>query len=183
MNVSVLNEKELLLMKDFEKENKKTLDEKMLDKLNKKRIQEKEGTKKDLLLSCENDLCDSIDRVFKKVINESETKETTLELTLLQYYKLETREACIAEFGKTVIEQNHLEKVYDKILKQVYNKWKNHVKYCKVQEEINQQQEAQDTKFERNVRTFFSVLKWICIIIFAPIVLLFMFIYICAKDR
>ena len=44
-------------------------------------------------------------------------------------------------------------------------------------------QEEKDLKFENGMKIFFNILKWIAIIIFAPIVLLFIFISMCAKGK
>lgn len=189
----VLNEKELLLMKDIEKEKNKTPDEKMSDKLAEKEYRKtnKKAIEKDLLIACKNNMRDSFDRVFERAFNENGTNETTLQIALLQFYKVENRNAYIAEFGKSTVEYDFLNEVYDKTLKTVYNKWKKHVEYCQFQDNIKQQEELQkqleqeekDTKFENGVKIFFNILKWIAIIIFAPIVLLFIFISMCAKDR
>ena len=189
----VLNKKELLLMKDIEKEKNKTPDEKMSDKLAEKEYRKtnKKAIEKDLLIACKNNMRDSFDRVFERAFNENGTNETTLQIALLQFYNVENRNAYIAEFGKSTVEYDFLNEVYDKTLKTVYNKWKKHVEYCQFQDNIKQQEELQkqleqeekDTKFENGVKIFFNILKWIAIIIFAPIVLLFIFISMCAKDR
>lgn len=189
----VLNEKELLLMKDIEKEKSKTPDEKMSDKLAEKEYRKtnKKAIEKDSLIACKNNMRDSFDRVFERAFKENGTNETTLQIALLQFYKVENRNAYIAEFGKSTVERDYLNEVYDKTLKTVYNKWKNHLEYYHFQDNIKQQEELQkqleqdekDAKFERNVTIVFSILKWICIIIFAPIVLLFIFISMCAKGK
>lgn len=179
------------LTMEIEKINKTIIDnQKQVEKLTKKLEREKEEKKtqkeyeKDLKIALENDLYDSIDRVFERVLNENGTNETTLELALLEYYKADVRTSCIDEFGANEIEKRYLDKIYDKTLKRVYNKWKNHVQYYQIQETIKQQkQEEQDAKFENGVKIFFNILKWICIIIFAPIVLLFIFISMCAKGK
>lgn len=180
-------------MKDFEKEKNKTLDEKMADKIAEKeyRQKNKKEIEKDLLMACKNNMQDSFDRVFKRAFNENGANETTLQITLLQFYKVENRNAYIAEFGKTTVQHDYLNEIYDKTLKNIYNKWKKHIEYCQFQENIKQQeelkkqleQELQNGKFERNIMIFFTVLKWICIVIFAPIVLLFIFISMCAKGK
>ena len=185
----VLNEKELLLMKDIEKEKSKTPDEKMSDKLAEKEYRKanKKAIEKDALIACKNNMRDSFDRVFERAFKENGTNETTLQIALLQFYKVENRNAYISEFGKSTVERDYLNEIYDKTLKTVYNKWKNHIEYYHSQDNIKQQEELQrqlkDAKFERNVKIFFSILKWIAIIIFAPIVLLFIFISMCAKGK
>lgn len=179
------------LTMEIEKINKTIIDnQKQVEKLTKKLEREKEEKKtqkeyeRDLKIALENDLYDSIDRVFEKVLNENGTNQTTLELALLEYYKADVRIACINEFGTNEIEKRYLDKIYNKTLRRVYNKWKNHVQYYQVQETIKQQkQEEQDAKFENGVKIFFSILKWLAIIIFAPIVLLFIFISMCAKGK
>lgn len=189
----VLNKKEMLLMETINKEKNKTPDEKMADKLAEKeyRKENKKAIEKDSLIACKNSMQNSMDRVFEKVLKDNGADETTLQIALLQFYKIDNRNAYINEFGKTTIQQDYLNEVYDKTLKTVYNKWKKHVEYCQFQDNIKQQeelkkqleQELQDEKFERNVRTVFSILKTIAIIILAPIVLLFIFISMCAKDK
>lgn len=180
-------------MKDIKKEKSKTFDEKMADKIAEKEYQKtnKKLIEKDKLIACKNSMLNSFDRIFERAFRENGTNETVLQITLLQFYNVENRNSYIAEFGKNTIERDYLEEVYDKTLKTVYNKWKKHVEYYKLQENIEQQEELKkqlqqelvDEKFERNVKIFFSILKWICIIIFAPIVLLFIFVYMCAKDK
>ena len=180
-----------VLTMEMEKINKTIIDnQKEVERLTKQLEKAKEEKKtqkeyeKDLKIALENDLYDSIDRVFERTLSENGTNETTLELALLEYYKADVRTACINEFGTNEIEKRYLDKIYDKTLKRVYNKWKNHVQYYQIQETTKQQkQEEQDAKFENGVKIFFNILKWICIIIFAPIVLLFIFISMCAKDR
>lgn len=193
MDTSLLSKKELLLMEDFKKENSKTPVEKMSDKLAEKeyRQKNKKVIEKDSLIACKNNMQNSFDRVFERAFNENGANETVLQITLLQFYKVENRNAYIAEFGKTTVQHDYLNEIYDKTLKTVYNKWKKHIEYCKFQENIKQQEELkkqleqklQNEKFERNIMIFFTVLKWICIVIFAPIVLLFIFISMCAKGK
>lgn len=189
----VLNKKEMLLMETINKEKNKTPDEKMADQLAEKeyRKENKKVIEKDALIACKNSMQDSMDRVFEKVLKDNGADETTLQIALLQFYKIDNRNAYINEFGKTTVQHDYLNEVYDKTLKTVYNKWKKHVEYCQFQDNIKQQeelkkqleQELQDEKFERNVKTVFSILKTIAIIILAPIVLLFIFISMCAKDK
>ena len=64
-------------------------------------------------------------------------------------------------------------------------KAKQEIQNMILQEQLKQQQieNEKDAKFENGVKIFFDILKWICIIIFAPIVLLFIFISMCAKGK
>lgn len=192
MNTLALNEKELLLMETIKKENSKTLDEKMADKLAEKEYQ-RENQKlieKDRLKIVETDVKDSMDQVFKQCVYDS-SDLSKVDLTLNRFYNADYREQYINTLGKTTVEKDYIDKIYDKVLKQVYNKWKNHVKYNELNQNIKQQQilqkeleqEEKDAKFERNVITFFTVLKWICIIVFAPIVLIFMLCLSLAKGK
>lgn len=182
-----------VLTMELKKVNKTIVDnQKMVEKLEKKSEQEKERKQyeKDLLLACQNDVKESMNRVFETCVGTS-IDETVLDIALYKFYDINTRNEYISTFGKSTIERNYIDKIYDKTLKQVYNKWKNQIKYNQMQEVIKnkdklleqQIQEEQDEKFERNVRIFFNILKWICIIIFAPIVLLFIFISMCAKGK
>ena len=175
---------------EMEKINKKisTMQERQeeIKKITQKKEQEqnKKEYEKGLLIACEQDLKNSIDSVFQKVLEENNYTDIAYNTVLMQYYNINTRNACIAEFGKTTLEQNYLEKNYNKILKEISKKWENHVKYCQVQELIEQQkQEEQDLKFENGVKTFFNILKWIAIIIFIPIFILFKFLYDCSKEK
>ena len=187
-----MNEKELLLMETIKKEENKTVDEKMNDELKKKEIQKEEekNIQKELLLSRERDVKDSMDRVFERCVYNSCNLDE-VDLTLNRFYNIDYRNEYIKTFGKTTIERDHIDKIYDKTLKQVYNKWKKHVGYNQFNENIRQQQilqkqleqEEKDSKFERNVMIFFTVLKWICIIIFLPIALLFTLVYTFAKGK
>ena len=160
-------------------------------KMNKTIIDNQKEYERELNIAIKNELYNSMDRIFENSFNENGANETTLQITLLQFYKIENRNAYILEFGKTTIERDYLNGIYDKTLKTVYNKWKNHIEYCQFQNNVKKQEELQtqleqdekDAKFENGVRIFFNILKWICITIFAPIVLLFIFISMCAKDR
>ena len=91
-----------------------------------------------------------------------------------------------SEFERNWLDKNY-ERIYNKVKKIYENdyKAKQQIQNMILQKQLEekQKQEEQEEKFERNVRIFFNILKWICIIIFAPIALLFIFIYMCAKDR
>ena len=166
--------------------------QKQIEEITQKREQEKNQKQyeKDILYSCKNDLKNSMDRVFESCVKNS-TKEYKLNAVLQQYYNVDTRNACINEFGKTTREKDYLDEVYDKVLKQVYNKWKNQIEFNKTKDFsernnetiANLQQLRKDEKFVRNVNVFFAIIKWILIVLFLPIVLLFMFVSMCAKDN
>lgn len=180
-------------MKELNK-NVDTIQErqKQIEKINEKKEQEKEYKqyKKDLLLACENDVKDSMDRVFEDSVSNS-TDETLLDIALYKFYDVNIRNEYINTFGKTEIEKRHIDQKYDKILKQVYNKWKNHIKNNQMQELVKQQEELKkqqeqaksDEKFENICKAIGLILKWILIIIFAPITLLILFISMCAKGK
>ena len=190
---TILNKKDLLLIKTIEKEKNMTEDERMARILAEEEYQKtnKKAIEKDLLISCKNNMRDSFDRVFERALKENRADETALQLTLLQFYKVENRNNYILVFGKTTLERDYLDEVYDKTLKTVYNKWKKHIEYCEFQKNIKNQQEIakqlkqkeEGEKFENGVKIFFNILKWIAIIIFVPVVLLFIFLLQLAKDK
>ena len=102
-----------------------------------------------------------------------------------------TRQAVIDNLGESETEKRYLDNNYEKIfnkVKKIYannEKSKEQIQLLRNQQQLEEQQiqEQQDTKFENGIKIFFKILKWICIIIFAPIVLLFMFISMCAKGK
>ena len=178
MNESILNEKELLLMETIKEENSKTIDEKMADKLNEKEYQKtnQKQIEKDSFFACENDLKDSIDRVFRNCLYNS-CNLYEVDLTLNRFYNIDYRNEYIKTFGKTTVERDYIDKIYDKVLKQVYNKWKKHVEYNQTNEIIEQQKvlqeqlEQEKKKQERFTENFvtitlIAIFVWAIILIF-----------------
>ena len=131
---------------------------------------------KEQLLACENDLIESINKVFYETLKTMGENETTLNVILLQYYNVDTRDKCIASIANTNIEARHLDKVYDRILKKVYEKYKNHLKY----EEKRKIEEKDQKAYNRQV-----VVVIVCCLIFgifiAPLIVEhpFIFMLIC----
>lgn len=178
------------LTMEIEKVNKNMLEiekrQREIEQLTKKKELEKEQKQyeKDLLIACKNDLTEFMNRIFEKSLDENGVDKTTLDIILLKFYDIETRNKCIAEYAKTSQEQYYLNQEYDKILHSVYKKWQNHVKYVETYQASKEAlQRAKDEKFERTCNAIGSILKWSLIIIFAPVVLLFMFIAGLAKGK
>ena len=80
-----------VLTMEMEKMNKTIVNnQKEVERLTRQLEKAKEEKKtqkeyeKDLKIALENDLYDSIDRVFERVLNENGTNETTLELALVE---------------------------------------------------------------------------------------------------
>ena len=102
-----------------------------------------------------------------------------------------TRQAILENVPESEIERQYLDDNYERIfnkVKKIYannEKSKEQIQLLKNQQQLEEQQiqEQQDTKFENGIKIFFKILKWICIIIFAPIVFLFIFISMCAKGK
>ena len=179
-----------VLTMEMEKINKNINDmqqrQEQIRKITQKKEQEqnKKQYEKDLLIACEEDLKSSMDRVFQKVLEENGYDQITLDVVLMQYYNVKTRNAYISEFGKTTEERNYLEKIYDKKLKETYNKWKNHIKYCQI-ENFSKEQNKQ-SKLDKIINinnSVLKILKWALIIIFIPIFILFKFLCDCSKDK
>lgn len=182
------------LTMEIEKVNKNMLEiekrEREIEQLTNKKEQEKEKKQyeKDLLIACKNDLTEFMNRIFEECLNDNGVDKTTLDIILLKFYDIETRNKCIAEYAKTIQEQDYLNQEYDKILHNVFKKWQNHVKYVETygasQEALRQKEERKKgEKFERTCNAIGSILKWSLIVIFAPIILLFMFIAGLAKGK
>lgn len=128
-----------------EQEEQKRL--KQIEKIERKKEQEKEQKQyeKDLKLACYHDLKNSFDRVFEKA-----NPQTELEINVLlsRFYNIDTRNEYIKTFGKTLIEQDYLDSIYDKTLNEVFTKWKNNLKYIefnKIQEEAKKQEEINNS--------------------------------------
>ena len=175
-----------VLTMEMEKINKNINDmqqrQEQIRKITQKKEQEqnKKQYEKDLLIACEEDLKSSMDRVFQKVLEENGYDQITLDVVLMQYYNVKTRNAYISEFGKTTEERNHLEKIYDKRLKETYNKWKNHIKYCQIKNfSKGQNKQSKLDKIININNSVLKILKWALIIIFIPIFILFKFLCDC----
>lgn len=102
-----------------------------------------------------------------------------------------TRQAILENVPESEIERQYLDDNYERIfnkVKKIYannEKSKEQIQLLQNQKQLEEQQkqEEQDAKFENGIKIFFNILKWICIIVFVPIVLLFIFISMCAKGK
>lgn len=149
------------------KERKEQENLKEIAKIEQKKEQEKERKQyeKDLKIACYHDVKNSFDRVFEKANLKNELELNTL---VTQLYNIETRNEYIKMFGETVTQQDYIDKIYDKTLKEVYNKWKNHLQYVELQqikEEAKKQEEiSNSTAFKILMGiVFVSVLIWLLI--------------------
>ena len=143
-----------------------------IKKITQKKEQEKEQKEyeKGLLIACEEDLRNSMNRVFERLLEENGSNKQTLDLVLMQYYNVNTRNACINEFGKTTAERNHIDKIYDKTLKEVFNKWEKHVEYCQLQvlQKDQNLKELQREKLEKEIKrkVYYKILTIIAVVLF-----------------
>lgn len=148
--------------------------------------------KKRYLKDADIDLENSINRVFKQSIDSEGATKLTIQCIKMQYYNIETRQACINEFGKNIKEREHLEKTYNTILNRVYRKWNNHIDYLISQEKLKQEKieletqkkqlEEQKAQLEKEQKwkwlkiiciVLWNIIKWTFIIVFGAIILLF----------
>lgn len=151
--------------KSKEREEQENLKE--IAKIERKKEQEKERKQyeKDLKIACYHDVKNSFDRVFEKANLKNELELNTL---VTQLYNIETRNEYIKMFGETVAQQDYIDKIYDKTLKEVYNKWKNHLQYIKFQqikEESKKQEDiSNSTAFKILMGiVFVGILIWLLI--------------------
>lgn len=126
---------------------------------------EQKQYEKDLLIACYHDLKNSFDRVFERT---NPRNEMELNVLLAQFYNIETRKEYTKTFGTTVIQQDYIDKIYDKTLNEVCNKWKNNLKYIELQqikEEAKKQEEINKSKaFKIFMGLVFSgVIIWLLI--------------------
>ena len=138
---------------------------KKIEKIERKKEQEKE-----LLIACYHDLKNSFDRVFERT---NPRNEMELNVLLAQFYNIETRKEYTKTFGTTVIQQDYIDKIYDKTLNEVCNKWKNNLKYIELQQ-IKEEAKKQSTALKVLLGFVFAVfLIWVLIkfALFAGIIL------------
>lgn len=173
--------------------------QKQVEKLTKQleKAKEEKKTKKEyergLKEAIENDLIDTMKWYFE---NEP-FQNACINLKLTS-----TRNEILKNVAENEIEARWVDKNYERIFNKVKKIYENDMKAkqeiklildkkealeqeeTELKEQLQQLKEAeQDAKFENGIKIFFNIIKWIFIIIFAPIVLLFIFIYMCAKDR
>lgn len=177
------------LTMEIEKINKTIIDnQKEVERLTKQLEKAKEEKKtqkeyeKDLKIAVENDLISTMKGYFER----EPFQNACINLSLAS-----TRQEILDNVPESEFERNWVDKNYERIfnkVKKIYEndmKAKQEIQNMILQEQLKQQQieDEKDAKFENGVKIFFNILKWICIIIFAPIVLLFIFISMCAKGK
>ena len=178
-----------VLTMELKKVNKTIVDnQKEVEKLTKqleKAKKEKETKKeyeRDLKIAVENDLISTMKGYFER----EPFQNACINLQLA-----DTRQEILEHVPESEFERNWIDKNYERIFNRVKKIYENDMKakaqiqniILQRQLEEQQIQEEKDAKFENGVKIFFNILKWIAIIIFAPIVLLFIFISMCAKDK
>lgn len=178
-----------VLTMEIEKVNKTMADnQKEVEKLTKQLEKAKEEKKtqkeyeRDLKIAVENDLISTMKGYFER----EPFQNACINLSLAS-----TRQEILDNVPESEFERNWIDKNYERIfnkVKKIYEndmKAKQEIQNMILQEQLKQQQieNEKDAKFENGVKIFFDILKWICIIIFAPIVLLFIFISMCAKGK
>lgn len=164
-------------------ENQKEVERltKQLEKSKEEKKTQKEY-EKDLKIAVENDLISTMKGYFE----HEPFQNACINLSLTS-----TRQEILDNVPESELERNWVDKNYERIfskVKKIYEndmKAKQQIQNMILQKQLKEQQiqEEQDAKFENGVKIFFNILKWIFIIIFAPIVLLFIFIYMCAKGK
>ena len=178
-----------VLTMEIERVNRTMADnQKEVEKLTKQLEKAKEEKKtqkeyeRDLKIAVENDLISTMKGYFER----EPFQNACINLSLAS-----TRQEILDNVPESEFERNWVDKNYERIfnkVKKIYEndmKAKQEIQNMILQEQLKQQQieDEKDAKFENGVKIFFNILKWICIIIFAPIVLLFIFISMCAKGK
>lgn len=178
-----------VLTMEIKKMNKTLIEnEKEVKRLTKQLEKAKEEKKtqkeyeKDLAKAVEHDCIECMKRNFEK-------EGFTNACINLQLVK--TRQDIIKNVAESEVERQYLDDNYERIFNKVRKIYQNDEKAKQQIQEIilrkqleeQQIQEEKDARFENGVKIFFNILKWIAIIIFAPIVLLFIFISMCAKNK
>lgn len=173
----------------IEKVNKTiTENQKQVERLTKQLEQAKEEKKnqreyeKDLKIAVENDLISTMKGYFER----EPFHDACINLSLAS-----TRQEILENVPESEFERNWVDKNYERVFNKVKKIYENDYKAKQqmqdmfFQKQLKQQQiqEEKDQKFENGVKIFFNILKWICIIIFLPIVLLFMLVYTFAKGK
>ena len=177
------------LTMEVEKINKTIIEnQKEVERLTKQLEQAKKEKKtqkeyeRDLKIAVENDLISTMKGYFER---------ETFQNACINLSLASTRQEILANVPESEFERNWVDKNYERVftrVKKIYEndyKAKQEIQNIILQRQLEQQQikEEKYTKFEKAVKSFFTILKWICIIIFAPIVLLFIFISMCAKGK
>lgn len=145
-----------------EQEEQKRL--KQIEKIERKKEQEKEQKQyeKDLKLACYHDLKNSFDRVFEKCLATfptfDENGKIVLQMQLSKFYDVEVRNEYIKTFGKTLIEQDYIDSIYDKTLNEVYKKWEKHFEYKQIEEAQKKAQEQERINNSIGFKIFMGVI-------------------------
>lgn len=145
-----------------EQEEQKRL--KQIEKIERKKEQEKEQKQyeKDLKLACYHDLKGSFDRVFEKCLatfpNFDENGKIVLQMQLSKFYDVEVRNEYIKALGKTLIEQDYIDSIYDKTLNEVYKKWEKHFEYKQIEEAQKKAQEQEKINNSTGFKIFIGVI-------------------------
>lgn len=131
----------------------------------KDREREKKQYEKDLKIACYHDLKGFFERIF-----ENCKPQTDLEITVLlsRFYNIDVRNEYIQTYGKTLIERDYIDSIYDKTLNEVCAKWKNHLKYIeinKINEEAKKQEEINNSTAFKIIMglVFAGVVIWLLI--------------------
>lgn len=143
---------------------------------------EQKEYEKDLYLALEKELTNT----FTDCFDREGLQKGSINLSLKS-----TRDDILNHIPENEAEYDFLNKNYERILSKVQKIYENDErakqKYLEIELQkqlAEQQKEAEkDAKFERNIKIIGSIFKWALIIIFAPIVLLFIFISMCAKNK
>ena len=165
-------------VKKIEKKVHDTEQEKLEKKIKKleEQLKEKRTFEKDLFLSYEMTLNDEFE-IFFSNINNAELAKT--KLLMLDY-----RKKIIRECGDNEVTYNYLEKNYEKILNNVYKKYKNDEMskeyFMKANKEIERQKQLQELREKRkieqpkqeNINVFKNILYITQIICYSTIIFL-----------
>lgn len=181
MGAIAMNEKELLLIDTINKEKNRTEEEKQC-RVREFNIDDKENKQRSSIKSATEEL----ERCFCNSFEKYGTQTAILGLSLKS-----TRDDILAHIPESRIEYDYLNENYEKILnkiKKIYindEKAKMQLQQIEIQKQAEQEQlqREKDEKFERTCNAIGSILKWSLIIIFAPIILLFMFIAGLSKGK
>lgn len=122
--------------KNKEKEEKSKLEQ--IKKIELKKEQEKEEKQyiKDLKIANYHSLYDYFMSTFEKAKPKNELE---IKLLVAQFYNLENKKKYIQENCDTVLEQDNIEEIYYKTLKNVEKEWQNHIKALSYNELIEKQ--------------------------------------------
>ena len=176
-----------VLTMELEKVNKTIADnQKEVERLQRQleRAKEEKENKtqyeRDLKIAVENDLKNCFYNCFER---------EGLEKGLIHLSLKVTRDKVIQNVGENEIERNFIDNNYEKILSKVKKVYENNQKakntiiaYQLQQQQIKEQeQEKKDQKYMTIFNIIGSILKWICIILFGGIYLIFKFISDLAK--